>query len=161
MITSKLPFSWKNHQEKTHVCGVSLHTESCGCVISFEGHSQPVTCAEEAVYCLHVPEEGTASESEVQCLVQDHTPCKWQSWDSNPAFLNRGSSTTPVSKCQKTAQKRTFSVFGGSGEVPWIKKDLNWDDRNGSFFAGQIQKSKRMLKAEWCGQREVTKNDGR
>ena len=49
----------------------------------------------------------------------------------------------------------------GFWEVPWIRKDLNWDDRNGSFFAWQIQRSKRMLRIEWCGQREVAKNDGR
>lgn len=158
----KAPFFMEEQPRKDQYCPCLWHfTAYFGCVISFEGHSQPVTCAEEVRYCLRVPEEGTASESEVQCLVQDHTPCKWQSWDLNSAFLNLSSSTTPVSTCQRTAQKRAFSMFGDSGEVPWIRKDLNWDDRNGSFFAWQIQRSKRMLRIEWCGQREVAKNDGR
>lgn len=87
----KAPFSWKNNHEENntaHVCGISAYL---GCVISFErGHSQPVTCAEEAEYCLHVPEEGHASEGEqVQCLVRDHTHLANGKAELNPEFLNQ------------------------------------------------------------------------
>lgn len=78
-------------------------------------------------YFLHVPDEGIGSESEVQCLVQDH---KWQMAELGfkPSVSERKLFyDTVVSKCQRTTEKRALSTFGGSGKVPWRREDLNWD----------------------------------
>lgn len=46
-------------------------------------------------YYLRVPEEGTGSESKIKCFIQDHTPNKRQSGDSNPGFPILSSATVP------------------------------------------------------------------